>query len=1139
MGILHVSIKYKKQANVETRIVSSIALRTLINALQKKQPIDLKNISDISCEFTTAKEDGSLTRQELEELVSKMLSKDDYEVTISEEGDATDADEARRKVAEALRHLQLSPEGKKLGENGGTADEQASADKKPASQAPEQPVKNDNLEAVMTEIRGLIGAEAFKRKAEELAVVAPKLKSAKDYFDKTSFLFAIDDGNGLSSVARLLGLLLNALGLNKKSRAVELPAVPFIDKPDTLERVKAQYLDIFNRIGDAGVVVFDLSKCYTHLNKEMYREFLADICGHSDLPVVIFRVPYLEEQVYQSVKDNLLDQFFIQAVPFVPLDMDDLYGYAKKVATNFGFSFGENLQPVFNEIIAKEKSDGRFYGFRTVEKVVHELIYDKSAKTTDNSSVISAGDIDDVDDIMAEMRVLPGMEQLKMLYGLEDVVKQVEEIITFIEYAKNDPKIAPSFHMRFVGPPGTGKTTVARIIGKILKDKGILRTGVFFEYSGNDFVGEYVGSTAPKTAQMCRDAYGGVLFIDEAYALCPGNLEKSNSGSFRQEALNTLLTEMENHRTDMLVIMAGYEEEIDELMQHNPGLTQRMPYTIRFGNYSREALANIFFSMASKRFFYEDAFVDTVKEYFKTLPNNIYHSPNFANARYVRNLYERTISKAILRASMEKIEVATLMPVDFLKAVEEMKNTATAASSYGKSGSGATMFSEERAKIKFADVCGQEEAKELLSEIVECLKNPEKFKKVGARIPKGALLYGPPGTGKTMLAKAVAGEAGVPVFTTVGSEYVSKYVGEGGEKIKQLFESARKIAPSIIFIDEIDAMGMSRTSGNNNAALQRLLTEMDGFDDEKTVIVLAATNQPDALDAALKRPGRFDREIPVELPDLDGRIAILQHYLNRVQHEENVDLQEVGHMTTGFSGADLGNIVNEAALRALRENRSAVTTADLTESVEVVAVGHVKKGRVLSEQEKWVVCYHEIGHALLSALQTNTAPVKKITVVPRTGGTLGYVMHADAEEKFLSTKTEMLNRIAVCVAGRAAEELQFGEVTTGASNDIQKATGIARAIVATYGMSDEFGMVCFDTHSNSYLGGSRSTQCSEDTARRIDAMVVEIVRTQYEKAMALLKADKPLLDALAQHIFQRESISGDEFMAIFRQQKGG
>jgi cell division protease FtsH len=440
--------------------------------------------------------------------------------------------------------------------------------------------------------------------------------------------------------------------------------------------------------------------------------------------------------------------------------------------------------------------------------------------------------------------------------------------------------------------------------------------------------------------------------------------------------------------------------------------------------------------------------------------------------------------------------------------------------------------------ITFADVQGEEEAKENLMEIVDYLHTPDKYKEIGASMPKGVLLVGPPGTGKTMLAKAVAGEANVPFFSISGSEFVEMFVGMGAAKVRDLFKQAKDKAPCIVFIDEIDAIGQKRNTagmgGNDEReqTLNQLLTEMDGFEGNNGVIILAATNRPESLDPALTRPGRFDRRVPVELPDLAGREAILKSHAKKIKVADNVDFKQVARMASGASGAELANIINEAALRAVRDNRSFATQADLEESIEVVIAGYQKKNAILTDKEKWTVAYHEIGHALVAAKQTNSAPVQKITIIPRTSGALGYTMQVEENNHYLMTKEEIENKIATFTGGRAAEEIIFGSVSTGASNDIEQATKLARAMVTRYGMCKEIDMVAMETVSNQYLGGDTSLVCSAEKQAMIDDKVIEIVKTQHEKAGQILMENQDKLRELSEYLYEKETITGEEFMSI-------
>jgi len=462
------------------------------------------------------------------------------------------------------------------------------------------------------------------------------------------------------------------------------------------------------------------------------------------------------------------------------------------------------------------------------------------------------------------------------------------------------------------------------------------------------------------------------------------------------------------------------------------------------------------------------------------------------------------------------------------------------AMTFGKSN--AKVYVPSTTGIKFADVAGEDEAKEILTEIVDFLHNPQKYNSIGAKLPKGALLVGPPGTGKTLLAKAVAGEANVPFFSISGSEFVEMFVGMGAAKVRDLFKQAAEKAPCIVFIDEIDTIGKKRDGasgigGNDEReqTLNQLLTEMDGFDTTKGVIILAATNRPESLDPALLRPGRFDRRVPVELPDLKGREDILRVHAAKVRHAPNLDFSAIARAAAGASGAELANIVNEAALRAVRQGRSEVIQSDMEESVEVVIAGYQKKNQILSDKEKLIVAYHETGHALVAALQSHSAPVHKITIIPRTSGALGYTMQVDEGEHYLMSKEELENRISTLTGGRVAEDLVFHSITTGASNDIEQATKLARAMLAQYGMSEEFGMVALQTQSNLYLGGDASLACSPETAAEIDRRVIELVRRQYEKAQNLLRENMPRLHQLAKFLYEKETITGEEFMEILNQ----
>ena len=507
-----------------------------------------------------------------------------------------------------------------------------------------------------------------------------------------------------------------------------------------------------------------------------------------------------------------------------------------------------------------------------------------------------------------------------------------------------------------------------------------------------------------------------------------------------------------------------------------------------------------------------------------------------AGATFAR-VYEETMSPLL------SILLTTVLPIVIFIAIGQYMSKKLMEQAGGKNSlsfgkSNAKIYVQSTQGIRFSDVAGEDEAKESLAEVVDYLHNPQKYIDAGAAMPKGLLLVGPPGTGKTMLAKAVAGEANVPFFSISGSEFVEMFVGMGASKVRDLFKQAKEKAPCIVFIDEIDAIGQKRSSGGlggndeREQTLNQLLTEMDGFEENTGVIILAATNRPESLDPALTRPGRFDRRIPVELPDLAGREAILKVHAKKIKVTDDVDFHTIARMASGASGAELANIINEAALRAVRDGRTVVNQSDLEESIEVVIAGYQKKNAVLSDKEKMIVAYHEIGHALVAAKQSHSAPVQKITIIPRTSGALGYTMQVETGDKYLLTRQELENKIATLTGGRAAEEVVFKEVTTGASNDIEQATKLARAMITRYGMTEEFDMVALETVNNQYLGGDTSLVCSADTQKDIDKKVVEMVRKQHEKAKQILQENRAKLDELAKFLYEKETITGEEFMEI-------
>lgn len=548
-------------------------------------------------------------------------------------------------------------------------------------------------------------------------------------------------------------------------------------------------------------------------------------------------------------------------------------------------------------------------------------------------------------------------------------------------------------------------------------------------------------------------------------------------------------------------------------------------------------------------FYLKDDTTDTETTVFSSNSPLVYSTVRMDDPQLVERLYQAGASFGEVKPKEVSPWVSSLIMfgVFFLlwqfvmkKAIGKIGGMGGNAMSFGKSN--AKIYVKAQTGKTFRDVAGQDEAKEALNEIVDFLHNPQKYTEVGAKMPKGALLVGPPGTGKTLLAQAVAGEADVPFFSISGSEFVEMFVGMGAAKVRDLFKQANEKAPCIVFIDEIDTIGKRRDGngmgGNDEReqTLNQLLTEMDGFDGKKGVVILAATNRPETLDKALLRPGRFDRRIPVELPDLQGREAILRVHAEKIKMEQNIDFDAIARATSGASGAELANIVNEAALRAVRMGRNRVEQNDLMESVEVILAGYQRKGAVISRQEKEIIAYHEVGHALVAAMQNHSAPVQKITIIPRTSGALGYTLQVDEGEKHLMSREEIFNKIATFTGGRVAEELQFGSITTGASNDIEQATRLARGMITRYGMSEEFGMVALETVTNQYLGGDTSLACSNETAAKIDAAVVALVKAAHDKAYQILSENRKKLDEISAFLLEKETITGEEFMEILQRE---